>query len=132
RTGKLFACEHFNLRPDIMCMAKAVTGGLGGMGATLMTRAVARSMEKHGSFYSTYGWHPRSAELAIAAVHYLQQHKHRLLRKPARRSDYCAERLSQMPFKQRATIRVKGLAIGIDLADEDYASELHKRCRRRG
>jgi acetylornithine/succinyldiaminopimelate/putrescine aminotransferase len=132
RTGKLFACEHFNLRPDIMCMAKAVTGGLGGMGATLMTRAVARSMEKHGSFYSTYGWHPRSAELAIAAVHYLNKHKDRLLRNAARRSDYFAERLSQMPFKQRATIRVKGLAIGIDLADEDYASELHKRCRRRG
>src|ERR1051325_10973642 len=66
RTGKLFACEHFDLRPDIMCMAKAVTGGLGGMGATLMTGAVARSMEKDGSFYPTYGWHPRSAELAIA------------------------------------------------------------------
>jgi acetylornithine/succinyldiaminopimelate/putrescine aminotransferase len=89
-------------------------------------------MEKHGSFYSTYGWHPRSAELAIAAVHYLNKHKDRLLRNAARRSDYFAERLSQMPFKQRATIRVKGLAIGIDLADEDYASELHERCRRRG
>jgi len=132
RTGKLFACEHFNLRPDIMCMAKAVTGGLGGMGATLMTAAVAKSMEKDGSFYSTYGWHPRSADLAIAAVHYLNKHKDRLLRNAARLSDYFAERLSQMPFKQRATIRVKGLAIGIDLEDEDYASELHQRCRRRG
>jgi acetylornithine/succinyldiaminopimelate/putrescine aminotransferase len=132
RTGKLFACEHFNLRPDIMCLAKAVTGGLGGMGATLMTGALARSMEKHGSFYSTYGWHPRSAELAIAAVRYLGKHKDRLLRNAARLSDYFAERLSQMPFKQRATVRVKGLAIGIDLEDEDYASELHQKCRRRG
>jgi acetylornithine/succinyldiaminopimelate/putrescine aminotransferase len=132
RTGKLFACEHFNLRPDIMCVAKAVTGGLGGMGATLMTGAVAKSMEKDGSFYSTYGWHPRSAELAIATVQYLSKHKDRLLRNAAKLSDYFAERLSQMPFKQRATIRVKGLAIGIDLEDENYASELHERCRRRG
>jgi acetylornithine/succinyldiaminopimelate/putrescine aminotransferase len=132
RTGKIFACEHFNFRPDIMCMAKAVTGGLGGMGATLMTGAVAKSMEKHGSFYSTYGWHPRSVEVAIAAVRYLSKHKDRLLRNAARLSDYFAGRLSQMPFKQRATIRVKGLAIGIDLEDEDYASELHQRCRRRG
>ncbi len=56
RTGKLFASEHFDLRPDIMCVAKAITGGLGGMGATLMTAPVAKSMEEHGSFYSTYGW----------------------------------------------------------------------------
>jgi 4-aminobutyrate aminotransferase-like enzyme len=37
RTGKLFASEHFDLRLDIMCVAKAITGGLGGMGAALMT-----------------------------------------------------------------------------------------------
>ena len=55
-----------------------------------------------------------------------------MLRNAARLSDYFGDRLSQMPFKQRATIRVKGLAIGIDLADEDYASELHRKCRRRG
>src|SRR4051812_13215580 len=132
RTGKLFACEHFNLRPNIMCVAKAVTGGLGAMGATLMTGAVAKSMEKHGSFYSSYGWHPRSVEVAIAAVRYLTKHKGHLLRNAAKLSDYFAERLSQIPFKERPTIRVKGLAIGIDLEDERYASELQEKSRRCG
>jgi acetylornithine/succinyldiaminopimelate/putrescine aminotransferase len=132
RTGKLFASEHFDLRPDIICVAKAISGGLGAMGATLMTPPVAKSMEEHGSFYSTYGWHPRSVDVSIAAVSYLSKHKDRLLRNAARLSDYFAERLSQMPFKQRATIRVKGLAIGIDLEDEDYASELQEKSRRRG
>jgi acetylornithine/succinyldiaminopimelate/putrescine aminotransferase len=132
RTGKLFASEYFDLRPDIMCVAKAITGGLGGMGATLMTAPVAKSMEEHGSFYSTYGWHPRSVALSIAALRYIIKHEKRLLRDAARLGDYIAERLSQIPFKQRATIRVKGLAIGIDLEDEDYASELHEKSRRRG
>ena len=83
RTAKLFACEHFDSQPDIMCVAKAITGGLGGMGATLMSAPVARSMEEEGSFYSTYGWHPRSVDLSIAALRYLIKHKDRLLRNAA-------------------------------------------------
>jgi acetylornithine/succinyldiaminopimelate/putrescine aminotransferase len=132
RTGELFACEHFNLRPDIMCLAKAITGGLGGMGATLMTAPVAISMEERGSFYSTYGWHPRSVDVSIAAMRYIIKQQKRLLRNAARLSDYVAERLSQIPFKGRASIRRKGLAFGIELEDERYASQLQKKSRRRG
>ena len=132
RTGKLFACEHFNLRPDIMCVAKAITGGLGGMGATLMSAPVARSMEEQGSFYSTYGWHPRSVALAIATLRYVTRHKDRLLRQAAGLSDYFAERLAQIEFKQRAAVRIKGLAVGIEFEDEDYAAEVHEKSRRRG
>jgi acetylornithine/succinyldiaminopimelate/putrescine aminotransferase len=132
RTGKLFASDHFGLRPDIMCLAKAITGGLGGMGATLTSAPVAKSMEENGSFYSTYGWHPRSVEVSISALRYLSKHKRRLLGNAARLSDYFAQRLSQISFKQRPTIRVKGLAIGIEVEDEGYASQIHEKSRRRG
>ena len=97
-----------------------------------MTAPVAKSMEEHGSFYSTYGWHPRSVDVSIAALRYVIKHEKRLLRNAAKLGDYIAERLSQILFKQRATIRVKGLAIGIDLEDEDYASQLQEKSRRRG
>jgi 4-aminobutyrate aminotransferase-like enzyme len=43
-----------------------------------------------------------------------------------------AERLSQIPFKGRASIHHKGLAFGIELEDERYASQLHEKSRRRG
>jgi acetylornithine/succinyldiaminopimelate/putrescine aminotransferase len=68
RTGTLFASERYHLEPDIMCVAKAVTGGLGGSGATITTAAVAKSMEENGSYYSTCGWHPRSVRVAIATI----------------------------------------------------------------
>jgi acetylornithine/succinyldiaminopimelate/putrescine aminotransferase len=71
RTGALFASEHFGVEPDIMTLAKAMTDGAGGIGAMLATRNVAKSMEEHGSFYSTYGWHPRSVAIAIATLRYI-------------------------------------------------------------
>jgi len=113
-------------------VAKAITGGLGGMGATLMSAPVARSMEEEGSFYSTYGWHPRSVAVSIATVRYLVKHQDRLLRNAGKLSDYFAERLAQIDFKQSATIRIKGLAIGIEFEDEDYAAAVHEKSRRCG
>jgi 4-aminobutyrate aminotransferase-like enzyme len=76
-------------------------------------------------------FHPRSVDVSIAALRYFIKHWDRLLRSAAKVSDYFAERLSQIAFKHNAKIRVEGLAIGLD-RDEDYASELHEKPRRRG
>ena len=69
RTGRLFACEHFDLDPDMLCVAKAMSGGLAPIGAVIATAPIATSMEENdGTFYSTYGWHPRSVAAAIATL----------------------------------------------------------------
>jgi len=71
-----------------MTVAKAITDGVGGMGAMLASAAVGRSMQKEGAFYSTYGWHPRSVEIAIATLRFLVKNEKRLLDDMAKTSDF--------------------------------------------
>ena len=132
RTGKIFASEHFDLEPDILCVGKAITGGVLGLGAMITTEEVAESMEEKGSLWSTYGWHPRSVAVAIATLRYLIRHQKKLLGNVATMSDYFRARLSQMEFEKPASIRILGLAIGVDWDDEEYADKVAARCRRKG
>jgi acetylornithine/succinyldiaminopimelate/putrescine aminotransferase len=132
RTGRFFACEHFRIQPDMMVVAKALSDGAGGIGAMLATDKVGRSMRKDGSFYSTYGWHPRSTEAAIATAKVLRRDRKRLLGNVAAMSRYFTARLKAMRWRKGATLRVLGLAIGIDFGDEKYVSRLAVRCRDEG
>ena len=79
RTGTLFATEQFDIEPDIVCVGKAVTGGGLGLGAMIATAKVARAMEEGGSFWSTYGWHPRSTAVAIAVIRYMTANRATLM-----------------------------------------------------
>ena len=132
RTGKLFASEHFGLAPDIMCLGKAITGGVAGMGATITTEEVGESLAEDGSTWSTFGWHPRSVAVAIATLRYIIRTQKKLLDNVAAMSEYFRARLSQMEFRKSASIRIQGLAIGLDFGDEEYAEEIAGKARRNG
>jgi acetylornithine/succinyldiaminopimelate/putrescine aminotransferase len=132
RTGKIFASEHFDIEPDIICLGKAITGGVAGLGATITTEEVGESLEEDGNIWSTFGWHPRSVAVAIATVRYLERNKKKLLDNVDRMSLYLTERLLGMDFERAPSLCVKGLAIGVDLGDEDYASRIEEKCRRKG
>jgi Aminotransferase class-III len=116
----VFACEHFDLDPDMLCVAKAMSGGLAPIGAVIATAPVATSMEENdGTFYSTYGWHPRSVAAAITTLRGLKANRRRLLAGVAEMSEYFRVRLLQLEFDRPAAVRIQGLA------NRD-------RCRRRG
>ena len=128
RTGKMFATEHFDIEPDILCMAKAITAGHAGMGAVIATEEVAQKAEKESiGLYSSYGWHPISVDASLATLKYLQQHKEKLFSNINRLGKLFEKGISEVNFREKPELRIKGLAIGIDVKDKDYASKIRSK-----
>jgi len=133
RTGKLFACEHYDIQPDILCLAKAITGGVAPLGACVTTAKVAHKALKKGfQFYSTYGWHPLAVEAAIANIRYWIKNKEKILGNVAELSQCFTDRITQMKFKLDATLRIKGLAIGLDVSNVKYAERIQQKSLKKG
>ena len=133
RTGRLFACEHYDLEPDIMTLAKSITNGVAPLGATLVTNEVVKQVDEDYDFYSSYGWHPVSVEAAIATLEYWRDHRSEVLQNVSERSDQLRHRLSIMDFHaEQPELRIQGLAIGIGLGDADYVLQIEKKCRASG
>lgn len=74
RTGKLLACDHENVRPDILILGKALSGGLLPVSAVLADDEIMLCI-KPGEHGSTYGGNPLAAKVAIAALTVLKEEK---------------------------------------------------------
>ena len=68
RTGRLFACEHHHMTPDVMCLGKGIAGGVP-MGATLFGDRVGEL--RKGAHGSTFGGNPLACAAGLAAIDYI-------------------------------------------------------------
>jgi len=109
RTGKLFACEHFHLQPDILCVAKAMGGGIPS-GATLLDSAIEVGPGLHGT---TFGGNPLASAAALAAIEVYQSEK--LAERAAELGEYFETQLNAADLSQVRSLRRLGLMIGIEL-----------------
>lgn len=116
RTGRLWACDHWNTAPDILCLAKGIAGGVP-MGATLVRPDILASMSK-GEHSSTFGGNPLSCAAGIATLQALTQDG--LIENSEKMGKVFREGLEKLKEKHPIIreIRGKGLMIGIELKFE--------------
>ena len=116
RTGRLWACDHWNTAPDILCLAKGIAGGVP-MGATLVRPDILSSMGK-GEHSSTFGGNPISCAAGTAALKALTEDG--LIENSEKMGKIFREGLEKL--KENHTmireIRGKGLMIGIEMKFE--------------
>ncbi len=109
RTGKFFACEHHDLQPDMMTIAKAVAGGVP-MGATLLSNKINVEPGMHGT---TFGGNPIACAAALATISVLENED--LATRATEMGDYFEQKLMSVDLPQVRSIRRQGLMIGLEL-----------------
>lgn len=116
RTGRLWACDHWNTAPDILCLAKGIAGGVP-MGVTLVRPDILSSMSK-GEHSSTFGGNPISCAAGIAALKALTEDG--LIENSEKMGKIFREGLEKLKEKHMMIreIRGKGLMIGIEMKFE--------------
>ncbi len=107
RTGKVFACEHWGVVPDVLCLAKSVAGGLP-MGATLAKEEIMGSL-KRGEHSSTFSGNPLVCAAASAAIDVLVEEK--LPERAAMLGSYFMEKLAALGEKYKIVREVRGLGL---------------------
>jgi len=115
RTGKLFACDHEGVRPDMMVVGKALSGGFYPISAVLADREILGLIQP-GEHGSTFGGNPLAAAIARAALRVIVEEG--LVENAARVGEYFMERLAEIPPKNIKEVRGKGLLIGVEMKHE--------------
>jgi ornithine--oxo-acid transaminase len=113
RTGRFFALEHWGLQPDIVCVAKALSGGLVPAGAALASRAVVDavfdSMEHAVRHSSTFGGNDLAAAAGLATLRVLERED--LVAGAARRGALLLELTQPLAERYEAVREVRGLGL---------------------
>ncbi len=116
RTGKWFGYQNWNVRPDIMTLAKALAGGVA-MGALVATPEVAEKL-KPGTHAATFGGNPLAARAALATIETIEQEG--LLERGVQLGARFQQRFLELKEKCPliTDVRVKGTMIGVELSVE--------------
>jgi adenosylmethionine---8-amino-7-oxononanoate aminotransferase len=123
RTGRMFACEHEDVAPDLMCLAKGITGGYLPLAATLTTERVYEGFlgrfEEFRAFFHghTYTGNPLACAAGLATLDVFEDE--RTLERLAPKIELLAELLEPVAAHPEVReVRQRGFMIGIELAEQ--------------
>ena len=112
RTGKLLACDHEGVRPDIVILGKALSGGFYPVSAILADRPIM-GLFRPGEHGSTFGGNPLGAAVARTALKVLVEEA--LIENSAKMGEYFQDQLSEISSPYIQEVRGKGLLVGVEL-----------------
>jgi ornithine--oxo-acid transaminase len=112
RTGKWLACDHENVRPDVVILGKALGGGVYPVSAVISSRSVMDVFQP-GDHGSTFGGNPLGAAVAQASLRVLENEK--LPERALEMGAYFRAGLAAMHSPRVREVRGKGLLIGLEL-----------------
>ena len=116
RTGRMFACEHWNVVPDIETYAKGITAGYVPLGATIVNKKLADHFDEKGFPHGyTYSGHALACATSLAVIDYY--YKEKLADRAAEMGAYMMDELRGMQERQPVVDDVRGLGLfmGIEL-----------------
>lgn len=131
RTGKMLACDHENVRPDILILGKALSGGMLPVSAVLADDEIMMTI-KPGEHGSTYGGNPLACKVAMAALQILKDEN--LAENAATLGEMLRSELAALQSKHISVIRGKGLlnAIIIKHSSKEAAWDLCMEMKKNG
>ena len=112
RTGRMFACQHENVQPDMYVLGKALSGGVYPVSAVVSSNEVL-GVFRPGSHGSTYGGNPLACAVARAALRVIEEE--RLSDRSAELGNWLLYELRKLRHPHIKAIRGRGLLIGIEL-----------------
>lgn len=115
RTGKLFAAQHENVRPDVTIIGKALAGGFYPVSAVLADKAIL-GLFTPGEHGSTFGGNPLAAAVARAALRVIVEEN--LVQRAAGLGEYFTEQLAEIGSPLVKEVRGRGLLIGVEMKKE--------------
>jgi 4-aminobutyrate aminotransferase len=125
RTGKMFACEHWGVEPDILCVAKGIASGMP-LGAMIARSDISTwQRSTHGS---TFGGNPVACAAALATIALIEEG---LVQNAAEQGRYLKDRLQQLKARYPVVhdVRGLGLMIGVEFARAGDAKSLDPQLR---
>ena len=138
RTGKVFACQHWSVNPDVMALAKALGGGLP-LGAIMVSEDVSKAI-RPGDHFNTFFANPVCCAASLAAISVLQREN--LAERASKIGGEVQKRLVEAldGIPSVGEVRGKGLMIGIELVEDrgtkkpapELAQEVKKEMLRKG
>ncbi|MGH7197116.1 MAG: aspartate aminotransferase family protein, partial [Candidatus Omnitrophota bacterium] len=118
RTGKWFAFEHWNLEPDLVCVAKALSGGFVPAGAILMRREIYKKvfsrMDRCVVHSNTFGKNTLAMGCGLATLHLIEEEK--LLKKAEELGKSLISKMKEgcERYEMFGEVRGRGLMVGIE------------------